>query len=42
MVTKGTYAKMARGEMVGYIVKTIMRIITIFIDNRMIVVYNLY
>ena len=42
LVTKGTYAKMARGEMVRYIAEIIMRIITIFIDNRMIVVYNPY
>ena len=42
MVTKGTYAKMARGEMVRFIAEIIMRIITIFIDNRIIVVYNSY
>ena len=42
LVTKGTYAKMARGEMVRYIAEIIMRIITIFIDNRIIAVYNPY
>lgn len=42
LVTKGTYAKMARGEMVRYIAEIIMRIITILIDNRIIVVYNSY